>query len=109
MRYTFVTSWSSCALRSMRSAVLVGSIGVAAAATPAAAQDVPNRETAIAIKQFLMDLDSLQSRFLALSDAFADKSRGVRVLACAPSGSVHARRERVLRMRQWRTGRRDRQ
>jgi hypothetical protein len=75
MRYTFVTGWSSCALRSMRSAVLVGSIGVAAAATPAAAQDVPNRETAIAIrKQFLMDLDSLQSRFLALSDAFpADK------------------------------------
>ena len=75
MRYTFVTGWSSFAPRAMRGAVLVGSIAVAAAAAPATAQDVPNRETAIAIrKQFLMDLDSLQSRFLALSDAFpADK------------------------------------
>ena len=70
MRYTFVTGWSF-ALRTVRSAALVGSIAVAATARPAAAQDVPNRETAIAIrKQFLMDLDSLQSRFLALSDAF---------------------------------------
>ena len=75
MRYTVVTGWSSSALRAMRSAALVGFITVAAAATPAAAQEVPNRETAIAIrKQFLEDLDSLQSRFLALSDAFpADK------------------------------------
>jgi uncharacterized damage-inducible protein DinB len=71
MRYTFVTGWSSFALRAMRSTVLVGSIAVSAAAAPAAAQDVPNREAALAIrKQFLLDLDSLQSRFLALSDAF---------------------------------------
>ena len=75
MRYTVVTGWSSFALRAMQSAALVGSIALAAAATPASAQEVPNRETAIAIrKQFLEDLDSLQSRFLALSDALpADK------------------------------------
>jgi hypothetical protein len=36
-----------------------------------AAQDVPNRETAIEIrKQFVTDLDTLQSRFLALAEAF---------------------------------------
>jgi hypothetical protein len=39
-------------------------------ATVAAAQDVPNRETALEIrKRFVMDLDTLQSKFLALSEA----------------------------------------
>lgn len=35
------------------------------------AQDVPNRESAIEVrKQFLADLDTLQSKFLALAEAF---------------------------------------
>jgi hypothetical protein len=73
MRYTFVTGWSSFAARAMRSAAVVASVAVAASVRPAAAQDVPNREAALAIrKQFLMDLDSLQSKFLALSDAFPE-------------------------------------
>lgn len=39
------------------------------------AQDVPNREAALEVrKQYLADLDTLQSKFLALSEAFpADK------------------------------------
>lgn len=41
-----------------------------ASAGAAAAQDVPNRETALEIrKRFVMDLDTLQSKFLALSEA----------------------------------------
>lgn len=41
----------------------------------AAAQDVPNRDAAVEVrKQFLADLDTLQSKFLALAEAFpADK------------------------------------
>lgn len=42
-----------------------------AAATPLAAQEVPNREAAIEMrKQFMADLDTLQSKFLALAEAF---------------------------------------
>ena len=75
MRYTSVTDWSSLASRVIRTAALLASLAVAVSPGSAKAQDVPNRETALAIRQqFLQDLDSLQSRFLALSDAFpADK------------------------------------
>lgn len=75
MRYTLVTGWPSFASRVARSAAIVASLAVAVSAESLEAQDVPNRETALAIRrQFLADLDSLQSRFLALSDAFpADK------------------------------------
>ena len=50
-------------------------LALALAAAQAPAQDVPNRETAVEIrKQFLTDLDTLQSKFLALAEAFpADK------------------------------------
>jgi len=75
MGYALVTGWSSFASRVARSAVLVASLAVAVSPRSATAQDMPNRETALAIrKQFVEDLDSLQSKFLALSDAFpADK------------------------------------
>ena len=45
------------------------------AATPLAAQSVPSRESAVEIRtRFIADLDTLQSKFLALSEAFpADK------------------------------------
>ena len=61
--------------RSIRSALLVAALAIGGSARPAAAQDLPNRETAIAIrKQFVEDLDSLQSKFLSLAEAFpADK------------------------------------
>ena len=46
-----------------------------AAAAPLTAQSVPSRESAVEIRtRFIADLDTLQSKFLALSDAFpADK------------------------------------
>jgi len=46
-----------------------------ASAGAAAAQDVPNRESALEVrKRFVMDLDTLQSKFLALAEAIpADK------------------------------------
>jgi hypothetical protein len=74
MRYTLVTGCSSFACRALRRALLVASVVVIPAATrPAAAQDVPNREAALEIrKRFVMDLDSLQSKFLALSNAFPE-------------------------------------
>src|SRR5215208_5065366 len=61
--------------RAARAAMLA--VSLAAFAGAAAAQDaaVPNRESAVEIrKQFMTDLDTLQSRFLALAEAFpADK------------------------------------
>jgi len=62
-------------VRALRRALLVASVVVPTVARPAAAQDVPNREAALEVrKRFLMDLDTLQSKFLALSDAIpADK------------------------------------
>ena len=60
--------------RSTRNRVLIALLAVAAGASIAGAQ-VPNRESAIEMrKRFVMDLDTLQSKFLALSEAFpADK------------------------------------
>src|SRR5574338_340970 len=54
---------------------IVASIALAGSATRVAAQVVPNREAALEVrKRFLMDLDTLQAKFLALADAFpADK------------------------------------
>jgi uncharacterized damage-inducible protein DinB len=61
----------------MRRSVLfvAAAIVCASASRVAVAQGVPNRESAAEIrKQFLADLDTLQSKFLALSEAFpADK------------------------------------
>ena len=63
----------SFAPRSIRRAASVALLALIAGATPAAAQAFPNRETALEIrKRFLMDLDSLQSRFLALANAFPE-------------------------------------
>ena len=61
--------------RPLRATALTAVLAFGAHARVAQAQDLPNRETAIAIrKQFVEDLDSLQSRFLALANAFpADK------------------------------------
>lgn len=47
------------------------SLTLLAVARPVAAQDVPNRDAAVEVrKQFLTDLDTLQSKFLALANAF---------------------------------------
>jgi len=76
MRYARVTGCASLSVRALRRTLLVASVVVIpTVARPAAAQDVPNREAALEIrKRFLMDLDTLQSKFLALSDAIpADK------------------------------------
>lgn len=75
MRYAFVTAFSPLPVRVIRRAALAASFALVASAGAAAAQDLPNRETALEIrKRFVMDLDTLQSRFLALADAFpADK------------------------------------
>jgi len=58
-------------LRSIRRAAVTATIALVAGASAALAQDVPNREAALEIrKRFVMDLDTLQSKFLALADAF---------------------------------------
>ena len=73
----------------MKTRMAVAVIGLLASAAPAMlrAQDgaVPNREAALEVrKQFMADLDTLQSKFLALANAFpANKyswrpSQGVR-------------------------------
>jgi len=74
MRYALSTAVLASP-RVIRRAASLACIALAAGAGPVAAQDVPNRETALEIrKQFLTDLDSLQGRFLALANAFpADK------------------------------------
>ena len=67
MRYPFssATPW-----RGIRTGVVVAALTFVATAGAAAAQDVPNRESALEIrKRFLMDLDTLQSKFLALAEA----------------------------------------
>lgn len=55
--------------------IVVLSLALALSAGSLAAQDAPNREAATLIrKEFLTDLDTLQSKFLALAAAFpADK------------------------------------
>ena len=60
-------------LRLVRHAVVALALGAAVA--PLAAQDVPNRESALEVrKRFVTDLDTLQSKFLALAEAIpADK------------------------------------
>jgi len=61
--------------RFIRRATLAASLAVVAITGSAAAQDVPNREAALEVrKRFVEDLDTLQSKFLALANAFpADK------------------------------------
>jgi len=50
---------------------VTATVALVAGASAALAQDVPNREAALEIrKRFVMDLDTLQSKFLALADAF---------------------------------------
>jgi len=56
--------------RVVRSALVVAALALAVNARPLSAQDVPTRESALEIrKRFLMDLDTLQSKFVALSEA----------------------------------------
>jgi hypothetical protein len=58
------------ASRSIRGAAFATTLALAAGARTAAAQDLPNRETALEVrKRFVMDLDTLQSKFLALAEA----------------------------------------
>jgi hypothetical protein len=61
--------------RTARRAAFTASLAIAGVAGSAAAQDVPNREAALEVrKRFVEDLDTLQSKFLALANAFpADK------------------------------------
>ena len=75
MRYAFVTAFSPLTLRVIRRATLAATFALVAGAGSAAAQDLPNRETALEIrKRFVMDLDTLQAKFLALAEAIpADK------------------------------------
>ena len=73
MQSALVTGWWSIASRVTQSAALVTSLAGAVVPRSATAQAMPNRETALAIrKQFVEDLDSLQSKLLALSDAFPE-------------------------------------
>jgi hypothetical protein len=74
MRYALVTGCASFAVRALRRSLIVSSIVVVPTVVrPAVAQDVPNREAALEIrKRFVMDLDTLQSKFLALSDAIPE-------------------------------------
>ena len=61
--------------RAMRLTTLAAACALAGGSRAVAAQDVPNRDAALEIrKQFVSDLDTLQSKFLALAEAFpADK------------------------------------
>jgi DinB superfamily len=61
--------------RTMRLTTCAATCALAAGSHVVAAQDVPNRDAALEIrKQFVSDLDTLQSKFLALAEAFpADK------------------------------------
>ena len=78
MRYALVTlvpAFAASASRRAQRSAFAATLALIAAAGSAAAQDIPNRETALEVrKRFVTDLDSLQSKFLALADAFpADK------------------------------------
>lgn len=68
---------SSRAFSPRRSRLVTGALAalLVASAAPLSAQSVPSRESAVEIRtRFLADLDTLQSKFLALADAFpADK------------------------------------
>ena len=56
--------------RVIRTGVVVAAIALASIAGTAAAQDVPSRESAVEIrKRFLVDLDTLHSKFVALAEA----------------------------------------
>lgn len=67
MRYAFS---SAARWRGLRRSLVVGALAFVGTAGTVAAQGVPNRESALEIrKRFLMDLDTLQSKFLALSEA----------------------------------------
>ena len=56
--------------RVIRTGVVVAALALASIAGTAAAQEVPSRESALEIrKRFLMDLDTLHSKFVALSEA----------------------------------------
>lgn len=71
MRSALVPHATSIVSRSVRRAAAAAALSIVAGAGSAAAQDLPNRETAIEIrKRYVMDLDSLQSKFLALAEAF---------------------------------------
>jgi hypothetical protein len=72
MRYAITTSAGQ---HSFRVGVFAVGCLLASTARVVAAQAVPNREAALEIrKQFLTDLDTLQSKFLALAEAIpADK------------------------------------
>ena len=61
--------------RTMRRTTFAAACALAGGSRVVAAQDVPNRDAALEIrKQFVSDLDTLQSKFLALAEAFpADK------------------------------------
>jgi DinB superfamily len=68
MRYV---SKTAAAWRLIRGATLAASLSLATVAGSAAAQGVPNREAALEVrKRFVEDLDTLQSKFLALANAF---------------------------------------
>ena len=67
MRYSLR---SASARRSMRMSAVAAALALTATAGAAAAQDVPNRESALEIRaKFVTDLDTLQSKFLALAEA----------------------------------------
>jgi hypothetical protein len=71
-RSTIMRDSSSVIARSrvVRSALVVAALALVVDARPLSAQDVPTRESAVEIrKRFLMDLDTLQSKFVALSEA----------------------------------------
>lgn len=60
-------------VRSLQRAAFAVTFALATTAGVAAAQDVPDRATALEVrKQFRADLDSLQSKFLALANAFPE-------------------------------------
>jgi uncharacterized damage-inducible protein DinB len=58
-------------LRTMYVGILAIAVLAGSRSSLARAQDVPNREAALEVrKQFMSDLDTLQSKFLALAEAF---------------------------------------
>ena len=60
---------SAVSWRSIRSGACIAAMSLVGAGA-AAAQDVPNRESALEIrKRYVMDLDTLHSKFLALAEA----------------------------------------
>ena len=67
MRYAFS---STSRRRGLRNGLVIAALALASTAGTAAAQDVPSRESAVEIrKRFLMELDTLQSKFAVLAEA----------------------------------------